>query len=307
MPTDPRAQAYRDAKAARSTLKAYDVAWRAFVEWCGARPHLPADPELVAEYISARADGGAKASTIGKALAAIGFYHAEKGHNRPGLSETVKATWEGIRRTIGTAPTKKEPITPDALKKAFELLPSNLQGVRDRALLALGFTGAFRRAELVALEVSQLRAVPEGYKVRVFRDKTDKTKKGQWLGIPSGTSPTCPVECLKKWLELARIIKGPVFRAVDRFDRVAPRPPGKEGLAPAAVAQIMKRGASLAGLDPKDFAGHSLRSGLVTAAARKGAPAHVIMKQTGHRSVQTMHGYIRDATLFDQNAAKGLL
>src|SRR5450631_1096372 len=181
----------------------------------------------------------------------------------------------------------------------LEKLPATRVGLRDRAVLLLGFAGAFRRAELVSLDVSDLEFSSAGLIVTLRTSKTDQEKSGRRLGIPFGsTEATCPVRAVQAWLETARIVDGPVFRPLDRFQRVQPT-----RLSAERVALIVKRRAKAVGLDPARYAGHSLRAGLATSAAAAGASERVIKSQTGHRSADMVRKYIREGSLFSDNAA----
>ncbi len=189
------------------------------------------------------------------------------------------------------------------LKAMLQALPEGLLGVRDRALLLVGFAGAFRRSELVSLDVADLSFTSDGLEVTLKRSKTDQEGQGRRIGIPFGSSPhTCPVRSLRAWLDGAGIADGPVFRDVSRRGRV-----GAVRLSDKAVARLVKRAARAAGLDPARFSGHSLRAGLATSAAKAGKTERAIMAQTGHKSEKMVRRYIRDASLFAENAAAGLL
>ncbi len=177
-------------------------------------------------------------------------------------------------------------------------LPNSLLGVRDRALLLVGFSGAFRRSELVALDVADVAVTRDGLVVTIRRSKTDQEGEGRKIGIPYGSNPaTCPVRALQDWLAQCGFTEGPLYRPIDRFGKVA-----SMRLSAAAVADIVKRYAAAVGLKASDFAGHSLRSGLATSAAMGGASERSIMAQTRHRSVATVRRYIRDGSLFRENA-----
>jgi integrase len=177
-------------------------------------------------------------------------------------------------------------------------LPDGLLGVRDRALLLVGFAGAFRRSELVSLDRPDLEFTKDGLTVMLRRSKSDQEGQGRKVGIPYGSNPeTCPVRALQAWLEAAAITDGPVFRGVTRHGKVQGR------LSGYAVALIVKRYAAVGGLDPSRYAGHSLRAGLATAAAIGGASERSIMNQTGHKSITMVRRYIRDGNLFRENAA----
>jgi integrase len=176
-----------------------------------------------------------------------------------------------------------------------------LVGRRDRALLVVGFAGAFRRSELAALELGDLEKRPEGYVVTVRRSKTDQEGRGQQKGLPYGSDPaTCPVRTLDAWLSAAEITEGRVFRSIAWHGAIG------ASLSPRAIAQIVKRHCELAGLEPSKYGAHSLRSGFVTTAARAGKSTRSIMDQTGHRTVAIVFGYVKSAALFEENAAMGI-
>jgi integrase len=220
----------------------------------------------------------------------------------PGESKAVKQVMAGIRRQLGCAQRRVAPLLPGQLRTIFAALPSRLLGVRDRAVFLLGFAGAFRRSELAALEVGDLAFTAEGLEVTLRRSKTDQEGKGEKKGIPFGSDPaTCPVRAVKAWLEAAGAEVGPLFREVNRHGRVS-----ASALTGQSVALVVKRGVQAAGLDARAFSGHSLRAGLVTAAARGGKRTETIMRQTGHRSANTVARYVREASLFDDNAAAGI-
>ena len=176
---------------------------------------------------------------------------------------------------------------------------AGLIGVRDRALILLGFAGAFRRSELVGFDAEDCTFGKDGLTVALRRSKTDQTGEGRKIGIPFGSWPeTCPIRTLKLWMEQAAITMGPLFRSINRHGQVQTR-----RLSGIDVARVVKKLAERAGLDPAKFAGHSLRAGHATSAAMAGASERSIMNQTGHRSVQMMRRYIRDASLFRENSA----
>src|ERR671937_304071 len=240
------------------------------------------------------ADAGLKAATIARRLVVISQAHKAADLPSPTTSSLVRRTHAGIRRAIGTAQVAKAPAVVEDLKRMLDSLPATRVGLRDRALLLLGFAGAFRRAELVALDVADLEFTRAGLIVTLRKSKTDQEGKSRRLGIPFGSSEqTCPVRSLQAWLEAARISDGPCFRSLDRFQRVQP-----QRLSDKAVALIVKRRAKAVGLDPARYAGHSLRAGLATSAAAAGASERVIMSQTGHRSADMVRRYIREGSLF---------
>jgi integrase len=214
--------------------------------------------------------------------------------DNPALREVLT----GIRRTHGTAPRQVSAILTDDLRAMLAATPDSLRGQRNRALLLLGFAGAFRRSELVALNVEDLEFQRNGVVVTLRRSKTDQEGESRRVGVPYGsTELTCPVRALQSWLELADITKGAVFRAVDRHGNLGNR------LGDHAVARLVKEHAALVGLDPARYAGHSLRAGLATSAADGGASDRAIMRQTGHRSSAMVNRYVREGRLFRDNAA----
>jgi integrase len=178
-------------------------------------------------------------------------------------------------------------------------LPDGLIGSRDRTLLLIGFAGAFRRSELVALNRDAVEITGDGLVITIKRSKTDQEGAGRKIGLPyAAHKETCPVRSLQEWLERSAITDGPLLRPINRHGHMA------EGrLSSAAVGEIVKRHATAVGLDPTKFSGHSLRSGLATSAAAAGASERSIMAQTGHRSVNMVRRYIRDGSLFRENAA----
>lgn len=205
----------------------------------------------------------------------------------------------GIRRTKGTAQVAKSPVLVADLRKMVDRMPDGILGVRDRALLMVGFAGAFRRSELVGLDRDAVEITKDGLVVTIRRSKTDPEAQGRKIGIPYGSNPaTCPVRAFQAWLEASGITDGPIFRSMTRHARIL-----DHRLSTNAVANVVKRYAAAAGLDASKFAGHSLRAGLATSAALNGASERSIMNQTGHRSVQMVRRYIRQGSLFRENAA----
>lgn len=302
------ARAFASAAFAENTRIAYAGQWARFEAWCRAHElaALPAAPETVALYLASLARRGLKAASIRLATVAIGQAHVFAGQPSPRHDKAVVAVLAGIRRTLGTAQRGKAPMLGSALKPALEALPAGaggLSGLRDRALLLLGWHASSRRSELVGFDVAHVRVVPQGLELLVARSKTDQEGKGRWLPVPRAANEgLCPQRVLLGWLAAAGITEGPLFRPIDRWGKVAPR-----RLSGRAVAEVVKRAAALAGLDPKDFAGHSLRAGFVTDAARQGRAELAIMQITGHVSVDMLRRYFREANLWRNVASAGLL
>jgi site-specific recombinase XerD len=290
------------AEKALSTRKAYGTDFRLFKDYCRAKgvSALPASPETVAAYLAAEAQT-VKPSTIGRRVAAIRYAHKLAGVETPTDAEGVKATMRGIRRTFGGARKKKAPAVAAKMRSMVAVAPEGLAGLRDRALLLVGFAGAFRRSELVALDVVDIEVNETGLLVTLRRGKTDQEAVGRTIAIPRG-DVACPVKALRAWLEAAAIDAGPIFRPIDKAGRVR-----ASRLTCRSVANFVKAYAARAGFDASTYSGHSLRSGFLTSAAAKGASIFKMMDQSGHKSVDTLRGYVRDAELFKDHAGAGLL
>ena len=207
-----------------------------------------------------------------------------------------------VRNTLkgnGTATAPKAPTLTDDIRAMVDATDAGLIGARDRALVLLGFAGAFRRSELVCLDIEDCSFGKDGLTVMLRRSKTDQDGAGRKIGIPYGSNPeTCPVRTIQAWIEQAVLSDGALFRSINRHGQVQ-----AGGLSGMDVARVVKKLAERAGLDPAKYAGHSLRAGHATSAAIAGASERSIMKQTGHRSVQMVRRYIRDGSLFRENSA----
>lgn len=295
---------YLDESQAGATRSGYRSDLAHFTSWCDERslPSLPAEPATVARYLADLAQAGYAVATLERRLAALSQAHQAAGCDTPTRSLAVRKVFAGIKRRHGTAQQGKAPLLPADLTLLLAELDDSPAGLRDRALLLLGFAGAFRRSELVALEVADLQLRREGLVVTIRRSKTDQEGEGAQLGIPRGRKESCPVRAVEAWLKASAITEGPLFRPIDRHGNIKP-----QRLAPFHVARLIKRLADAAGLDPADYGGHSLRAGLATAAAAAGAEERDIMRQTRHKSERMVRKYIRGAKLFDRNAADGLL
>lgn len=298
-----RAKEYMADSIADNTKRGYASDFRQFSAWCeSAGVHaIPAAPATVAAYFSSMADSGKRASTIERAKAAIRMAHETAGVSDPTSDRHVRLTLKGIRRTLGTAKSKKSPTLTNDIKAMIGSLPDSTIGTRDRALLLVGFAGAFRRSELAGICIEHVEETTEGIKILLPKSKTDQEGEGRYVGIKRGVNPaTCPVRALKAWLDTAGVTTGPIFRRVDRHSNV------KEPITPQSVALVVKRAAEAAGLDPAKYSGHSLRAGFVTQGAISGASESNIMRQTGHKAHDTVRGYIRIANIFKDNVS-GLL
>lgn len=290
---------YAEESRSKATRTAYAGDLKAFLEWGG---RIPATPAQIADFLSWCADAGYAAATIQRRLSAISQAHEALGVENPTRSEGVRRTHKGIRRTLGTATVKKSPITSSDLRSYFASINGDLRAGRDRSILTLGLAGAFRRGELAELTVEDLEETAEGYRVTVRRSKTDQEGRGQHKVIVYGRDPnTCPVLLLRRWLEIAGITTGPIFRPVNKGGEI-----GDRALSGRAVADIVKSCAGALGKNPASFSGHSLRRGFVTEASHAGAQIQEIMEQTGHKSFQTVRGYIESAKTSRGNAVTKL-
>jgi site-specific recombinase XerD len=300
-----RAKEYAADARASSTRRAYLADFRVFEAWCAAQglTSMPAPPSVVAVYLTHLADSGRKVATLERALTGIVHAHRSRGFDWPRAHPAIANVMAGIRRRLGSARAQKAPVVDELLAAMVATLDEDLRGRRDRALLTLGWAGAFRRSELVALTVADVARTSEGLIATVRRSKGDQEGKGAEKGIPyASRGALCPVRSLDGWLAAAGITEGPIFRYIDRHGRMH-----GDALSDRSVARIVQRTAARAGLDAATVAGHSLRAGFATTAAKRGKSLDAIMRQTLHKSERVARSYIRHAKLFDDNAAVGLL
>lgn len=286
-----RAAPFIAAARSENTRRAYAGAWEAFCAFCVGRgiAPKPAGAALVADYLTHLAESGRKVATVNMAASAIAAAHRTAGHDDPTKHEAVRLLLTGIRRKLGTAPSQKAPALRDDLSRMLAALPATLAGTRDRALLLLGYAGAFRRSELVSLDVADLRFTSDGLVIVLRRSKTDQEGEGALKHIPAlERSALCPVAAVRAWLTAAGLASGPLFRKVDRWESV-----GDVRLNDRTVALIIKRAARGAGLEPRQFAGHSLRAGFATQAAADDVDTLAIREVTGHKSDLMLSRYVR--------------
>lgn len=290
--TDEARALVRAAKSA-NTRRAYKSAWRDFEHWCKQFHFapLPASASVIVEYLRLLADYST-VSTLQVKLAAISFAHTAAHQPDPTDTPEVRAVMAGIRRQLGTAPNKKAPITRADLERMITSLPDTLTGKRDKAILLIGFAGAFRRSELIALDVKHIVFLEDRAVITLEKSKTDQEGRGAKKHIPrmDDDPDLCPVAALQAWLFAAGIQSGAVFRKVDRWGKVWER-----RLNSGTVAEIVKSAARAAGLNPDVMAGHSLRSGFITSAAGRNVAEWKIQQVSKHKSVDVLRGYIQDA------------
>ena len=280
----------RSSKA-KNTLRAYKADYKDFDIFCSKNnfQSMPADPKILSLYLT-HLSKNSKFSTLKRRLASISSIHRIKGHYIDIKHPIIIENLLGIKRNKGIKQTSKKPLLINEIKLIIDVINNSniklLRRIRDKALILLGFSGGFRRSELVNLEYEDLDFVSEGVKIFIKRSKTDQSGEGMIKALPYFPTATyCPVENLKTWLTQSNIEKGKIFDISDK-----------------SVALIIKKYANLAGLDARKYAGHSLRSGFATSTAEKGAEERSIMAMTGHKSNQMVRRYIQEANLFKNNA-----
>jgi len=292
-----KSQAYQDAADAPATLRAYASDVTNFETWCQRNGliALPATPEVVGAYLAAAGEGYAM-QTLRRRVAAIARASGVGGHPLDTKHPAIRETLRGIGRTHGSRGRKAAALTTTELKALSRACDAGLAGDRDRALLLVGFAGALRRSELVALDAEKLTWFEDSVKLLLEKSKTDKEGQGAEVIIVYGRNEaTCPVRALRQWLDKAQIKSGPVFRKVNKSGRVEVR-----RLSEDAVRQILLRRAAEAGIKgtlAEPISPHGLRAGFVTTAYRNGVPDEEIMGHTRHRSLTTMRSYVRRAKL----------
>lgn len=282
----------RSSKAS-NTLRAYRDDFEVFSAWCateGQKP-LPAEGTVVAAFLAWYAETH-KASSCARRLAGIVWCHKTAGFPHLSEHQAVRMAMEGIQRLHGTMPTRKAPVDGPTLGRMVAALPgASLITLRDRAVILIGYAGAFRREALCALDVEDLTLHSNRLDILIRRGKEDQKGKGRIISAERRpNSPYCAVQSVFSWMTAAGVKTGPVFRAVDRHGT-----PDTTRLAPQGVARIVKKAAAAAGLDSRLYSGHSLRAGHITEAARRGARLDEIMRISGHKSADTVMRYIRDA------------
>jgi integrase len=219
-------------------------------------------------------------------------------NKHPSIIENIM----GIKRRKGSIQSGKKPILISSLKKIINVIDNQdkeeIKKSRDRSIILIGFSGGFRRNEIVSLDYDDLDFVPEGLKINLRRSKTDQFGEGFTKALPYfDKSQYCPVVSLKKWLEISKIRSGAVFRRFSRGFRLL-----ENRLTDQTVALLIKEYLKLTGIDSKNYSGHSLRSGFATSAAESGAEERSIMAMTGHKSTEMVRRYIKEANLFKNNA-----
>ena len=289
---------------AMNTIRAYKSDYRDFGLFCAQNGFrsLPADPKIVSLYITHLSVKDVKISTLKRRLVSIGVIHKLKGHyldtKHPSIIENIL----GIKRRKGSVQKGKKPILINNLKQIINVIDSynneEIKKSRDRSIILIGFSGGFRRNEIVSLDYEDLDFVTEGLKINLRRSKTDQFGEGAVKGLPYfDNSQYCPVLSLQKWIEVSNIKSGPLFRRFSKGSKLT-----ENRLTDQTVALLIKEYLKLAGIDSQNYSGHSLRSGFATSAAESGAEERSIMAMTGHKSTEMVRRYIKEANLFKNNA-----
>jgi site-specific recombinase XerD len=289
---------------ANNTVRAYKSDFNDFGVFCAQNgfKSLPSEPKIVSLYLTHLSTKDAKMSTLKRRLVSIGVIHKLKGHyldtKHPAIIENIM----GIKRRKGSVQKSKKPILISSLKKIINVIDEQdkkeIKKLRDRSIILIGFSGGFRRNEIVSLDCDDLDFVPEGLKINLRRSKTDQFGEGFTKALPYfDSSMYCPVVSLKKLLDVSKINSGPVFRSFVKGSKLS-----ENRLTDQTVALLIKEYLNLAGIDNKNFSGHSLRSGFATSAAESGVEERSIMAMTGHKSTEMVRRYIKQANLFKNNA-----
>ena len=288
---------------ANNTLRAYKSDFRDFGAFCAKHGFnsMPSEPKVVSLYLT-HLSANSKISTLRRRLVSIGVVHKLKGHYLDTKHPVIIENLMGIKRKKGSIQTGKKPILINHLKQIINVIDEQkiekIKKLRNKALILVGFSGGFRRTELVSIDHEDLDFVEEGVKITLRRSKTDQFGEGQVKGLPYFTNEKyCPVTSLKNWIYLAKIKTGPIFRRFAKGSILT-----GHRLTDQSVVLIIKEHLKLAGIENQNYSGHSLRSGFATVAADSGADERSIMAMTGHKTTQMVRRYIRDANIFKNNA-----
>ena len=289
---------------ALNTVRAYKSDFEDFSLFCvkNGFNNLPSEPKIVSLYLTHLSSREAKISTIKRRLVSIGIIHRMKGHYLDTKHPIIIENLMGIRRRKGTIQKGKKPLLINELKTLIDVINkeevTDIKKLRNKAILIIGFSGGFRRNEIVSLDIEDVEFVFEGVKITVKKSKTDQYGEGLVKGIPHfENSLYCPVATLQRWINISKIKKGPLFRRFLKGSRLS-----NNRLTDQSIALIIKSCLVKAGIDSNNYSGHSLRSGFATSAAEAGAEERSIMTMTGHKSTEMVRRYIKEANLFNNNA-----
>jgi len=287
-----------------NTIRAYKSDFKDFGAFCAKNglKSFPTEPKIVSLYMTYLALKNAKMSTLRRRLVSIGVIHRLKGHYLDAKHPLIIENLMGIKRKKGNFQRGKKPILINQLRAIVNVIDNEkikeIKKIRDKTIILIGFGGGFRRVELISIDHEDLEFVSEGVKIIVRRSKTDQFGEGMIKALPYFSNQTyCPVLHLKRWLELSNIKSGPIFRRFSKGLKLS-----DNRLTDQSVALLLKKYLSRAGIENKDYSGHSLRSGFATVSAESGADERSIMAMTGHKTTQMVRRYIREANLFKNNA-----
>jgi site-specific recombinase XerD len=289
---------------ANNTIRAYKSDFRDFGLFCSKNGFrsLPSEPRTISLYLTYLSTKEIKLSTLKRRLVSIGVIHKLKGHyldtKHPSIIENIM----GIKRRKGSVQKGKKPLLINSLKRLINVIDSKIseeiKRLRDRSIILIGFSGGFRRNEIVSLDYDDLDFVSEGLKINLKRSKTDQFGEGTIKGLPYFDNfQYCPVTSVKKWIEVSNIKSGPLFRRFSKGSKLT-----ENRLTDQSIALLIKNYLRLAGIDNNNYSAHSLRSGFATSAAEAGAEERSIMAMTGHKSTEMVRRYIKEANLFKNNA-----
>jgi site-specific recombinase XerD len=289
---------------ASNTIRAYKSDFSDFRLFCAQNSFksLPSEPKIISLYLTHLSTKDAKMSTLKRRLVSIGVIHRLKGYyldtKHPSIIENIM----GIKRRKGSIQKGKKPLLISNLKSIINVIDQvnkyEIKRLRDRTIILIGFSGGFRRNEIVSLDYDDLDFVDEGLKIAIRRSKTDQFGEGSIKALPYfDNTQYCPVVSLKKWLNLTKITSGSIFRRLSKGSKLL-----ENRLTDQTVALLIKKYLDLGGVDSKNYSGHSLRSGFATSAAESGAEERSIMEMTGHKSTEMVRRYIKQANLFKNNA-----
>jgi len=287
-----------------NTVRAYKSDFKDFGLFCAQNgfKSLPSEPKIVSLYLTHLSTKEVKMSTLKRRLVSIGVIHKLKGHYLDTKHPIIIENIMGIRRRKGSIQKGKKPLLINSLKLLIDVIDKynseNIKKFRDRSIILMGFSGGFRRNEIVSLDYDDLDFVNEGVKINLKKSKTDQFGEGSVKALPYFDNiQYCPVLTLKNWIEVSKINSGPLFRRFNKGSKLS-----TNRLTNQTVALLIKKYLQLAGIDSKNYSGHSLRSGFATSAAESGAEERSIMTMTGHKSTEMVRRYIKESNLFKNNA-----
>ena len=288
---------------ANNTLRAYKSDFRDFGVFCAKHgfKSMPTEPKVVSLYLT-HLSTSSKISTLRRRLVSIGVVHKLKGHYLDTKHPVIIENLMGIKRKKGSLQTGKKPILINHLKQIINVIDEQkiekIKKLRNRTIILIGFAGGFRRTELISIDHEDLDFVEEGVKITLKRSKTDQYGEGSVKGLPYfDNSQYCPVVSIRKWIEISKINSGALFRRFTKGSKLS-----DNRLSDQTVALLIKDYLKIAGIESRNYSGHSLRSGFATSAAESGAEERSIMAMTGHKSTEMVRRYIKEANLFKNNA-----